>query len=258
MTPMPRREEFTVELEPTPVRGRLDLPDVQKGQGPLASVMLCSGLPAVGAETGELYTQLIDALVAAGLAVATITDGSMTSPGAKLAVESVDDAAAVFHGLSVRDELDLNRIGILAHSVGGITASCLAGRTDKIHRICLLAPVTAHEVASRLNGNNDDELATRLGADRVPPGYFDGIDTLRPTEDLAAIDRPTLIMHGAADRIAQPELSLAYRDAVASAGHQVEHVLVGRGDHLFANSAARSACMDKVTRFFAESAGTPR
>ena len=53
-------------------------------------------------------------------------------------------------------------------------------------------------------------------------------------------------------------VSLAYRDAVASAGHQVEHVLVGRGDHLFAISAARSACMNEVTRFFAESAGTQR
>ncbi len=254
---MPRREEFTVELDSTPVRGRLDLPDEQNCQGPLASVLLCSGLPAVGARTGELYDQLIDALVAAGLAVATITDGSISSPDAKLAVESVDDAAAVFHGLSVRDELDLNRISILAHSVGGITASCLARRTDQIHRICLLAPITAHEVASRLNGDTLDALATRLGGDGVPSGYFDGIEALRPTEDLAATDRPTLIMHGAADRVAQPELSLAYRDAVASAGHQVEHVLVGRGDHLFANTAARSACMDKVTRFFAASAGTP-
>ena len=253
---MPRHEEFTVELAPTTVRGRLDLPDEQAGQSPLASVMLCSGLPAVGAETRELYAQLIDALVAAGLAVATLTEGSVTSPGAKLAVESVDDAAAVFHGLSVRDELDLNRIGILAHSVGGITASCLARRTDQIHRICLLAPITAHELVSRLNGDTLNELATRLGGDHVPPGYFDGVDALRPTEDLAAIDRPTLIMHGAADRIAQPELSLAYRDAVASAGHQVEHVLVGRGDHLFADSAARSACMEKVTQFFAESTGT--
>ncbi len=255
---MPRREEFTVELEPTTVRGRLDLPDERDSQGPLASVMLCSGLPAVGAETRELYAQLIDTLVAAGLAVATMTEGSMTSPGAKLAVESVDDAAAVFHGLALRDELDLNRIGILAHSVGGITASCLARRTDQIHRICLLAPITAHELASRLNGDTLSELATRLGGDHVPPDYFDGVDALRPTEDLAATDRPTLIMHGAADRIAQPELSLAYRDAVASAGHQVEHVLVGRGDHLFANSAARSACMAKVTQFFAESAGTRR
>ncbi len=253
---MARHEDFTVELEPTPVRGRLDLPDEQDNAGPLASVLLCAGLPAVGSETGELYTQLIESLVGAGVAVATLIEGSMTSPGARLAVESVDDAAAIFHGLSVRDELDLNRIGVLGHSFGGITAACLARRTDQIHRICLLSPITAHEVASRHNGDAKGEAGMQLGSNPVPPGYFDGIDALRPTDDLTATDRPTLIMHGAADRIAQPELSLAYSDAIAAAGHQVEHVLVGRGDHVFANNAARTACMEKLTRFFADPAGT--
>lgn len=240
------------------MRGRLNLPDTRNGAGPLPSVMLCPGLPVVGPETGELYSQLTDALLGAGIAVATITRGSMSAPGARLAVESVDDAAAVFHGLSVRDELDLDRIGVLGYSLGGITASCLARRTAKIHRICLLAPITAHEVAAQRNGETDDEIATRLGGDHVPDGYFEGLDMLRPTEDLAATDRPTLIVHGAADRVAQPELSLAYRDAVASAGHQVEHVLVGRGDHVFTNKAARSACVARITRFFAEPAGARR
>lgn len=261
MTAMSRHEPFTVELGPTPVRGRLDLPDEpdgKEGGTPLPCVMLCTGLPALGPEVGELCSQLCEALVRAGMAVATIIAGSSSSPGARLAVESVDDAAAVFHSLSVRDRLDLERISVLGYSVGGITASCLARRTPKIHRLCLLAPITAHEVASRLNGETDGEVATRLGGDRVPAGYFEGTDMLHPTEDLAATDRPTLIVHGAADHIAQPELSLAYRDAVASAGHQVEHVLVGRGDHVFTNSAARSACLDKVTRFFAEPAGARR
>ncbi len=63
---MARHEDFTVELEPTPVRGRLDLPDEQDDAGPLASVLLCTGLPAVGSDTGELYTQLIESLVGAG------------------------------------------------------------------------------------------------------------------------------------------------------------------------------------------------
>ena len=255
---MPRQEQFTIELDATPVRGRLDLPDKPNDGGLLGAVILCPGLPAVASPFRELYTQLTDALVEAGLAVATLTEGSMTSDGARLAVNAVDDSAAIFHDLSVRDGLDLKRIGILGHSVGGITAACLAKRTDQVHKVCLLAPITAHEVTSRLNGETDDELATRLGGERVPPGFFDGFDTLRPTEALATYDRPTLIMHGAADRIAQPELSLAYRDAITSAGHQVEHVLVAMGDHCFANAAARSACLELVTRFFAESSGGRR
>jgi len=251
-------EQFTVELDGAPVRGELHMPETTEGAPPPGTVMFCAGLPTVGPETGELYAQLTGTLVKAGLAVATMTGGSMTTPQARLAVELVDDAAAVFHGLSVRDELDLDRIGILGHSLGGITASCLAERTDRIHRICLLAPITTHEVSARLNGETDDQLAAWLGGDSVPTGFFDGLNALRPTENLAAHDRPTLIMHGAADRIASPELSMAYRDAVATAGHQVEHVLVGLGDHVFAHSAARGACLEMVTRFFAESAGNRR
>ncbi len=258
MIAMARQEQFTIELDAAPVRGRLDLPDEPEDGGLLGAVMLCPGLPAVDHETAELYARLTDTLVEAGLAVATLTEGSTTSAGARLAVNAVDDSAAIFHDLSVRDGLDLNRIGILGHSLGGITASCLARRTDQVHRVCLLAPITAHEVTSRLNGETDDELAARLGGERVPPGFFDGLDTLRPTEALATYDRPTLIMHGAADRVAQPELSLAYRDAISSAGHQVEHVLVALADHVFANAAARSACLELVTRFFAESAGKHR
>ena len=258
MTAMATHKQFTVELDGAPVRGELHLPEPSEGAPPPGTVMFCTGLPTVGPETGELYAQLTETLVEAGLAVATISGGSMTTPPARLAVELVDDAAAVFHGLSVREELDLDRIGILGHSLGGITAACLAERTDRIHRICLLAPITTHEVSSRLNGETDDEVAARFGGDSVPPGFFDGLDTLRPTENLAAHDRPTLIVHGAADRIAQPELSMAYRDAVATAGHQVEHVLVGLGNHVFANSAARGACLEKVKRFFAEPAGNRR
>ncbi len=258
MAAMASREQFTVELDGAPVRGELQMPETTPGAPAPGTVMFCAGLPTIGPEMGELYAQLVRTLVEAGLAVATMTNGSMTTPQAKPAVELVDDAAAIFHGLSVRDELDLDRIGILGHSLGGITAACLAERTDRIHRVCLLAPITIHELSSRLNGETDDELAARLGGERVPPGFFDGLDALRPTENLAAHDRPTLIMHGAADRIASPELSMAYRDAVASAGHEVEHVLVGLGDHLFANNAARGACLEKVTRFFAEPAGNRR
>lgn len=255
---MASQQQFTIELDATPVRGRLNLPDQPQDGGLLSSVILCPGLPAVGDETGDLYGRLTDALVEAGLAVATLTEGSMTADGARLAVNAVDDAAAIFHDLSVRDGLDLNRIGILGHSIGGITASCLAKRTDQVHKVCLLAPITAHEVTSRLNGETDDELATRLGGKRVPPGFFDGLDTLRPTEALALYDRPTLIMHGAADHIAQPELSLAYRDAITAAGHQVEHMLIAMGNHFFSNPAARSACLELVTRFFAQSTGSRR
>ncbi len=188
---MARHQDFAVELEGTPVRGRIDLPEPQPEQRPLATVLLCHGLPNLSPETEQLYGQFTDTLVEAGLAVASIARGTSGSPGTRLAVESVDDAAAVFHGLAIRENLDLEHISVLGHSLGAMVAACLAKRTDQIDRLCLLSPVTADDVAARLAGDGPDDVAAGLGGSTVPPGFFDGIESLRPTEDLAVHDRPT-------------------------------------------------------------------
>jgi alpha-beta hydrolase superfamily lysophospholipase len=248
---MATQEEFSVELEGTAVRGRLDLPEPQPEQRPFPIVLICHGLPAVGPEAARLHAQITDTLVEARIAVAAIIDGSIGAPGTRLAVESVDDAAAIFHGLAVREDLDLEHIGVLGHSLGAVVVACLARRTDQIDRVCLLAPVSADHVATRLAAESAADLVARLGGGTVPPGFFDGLEALTPAEDLAAYDRPTLIMHGAADRAVPPTCSAHYRDAILAAGHEVHHVLVAMGDRDLANETARDACLDRISRFFA-------
>ncbi len=247
MTTMTRREEFSVQLDGSPVRGRLDLPPPAEDKRPFAVVLLCPGLPSLHAENSELHTMITDTLLDSGVAVAALGEGS---PAARLAVERVDDVAAIFHGLALRDELDLNRLGVLGHSLGGIIAACLAKRTDQINRLCLLAPSTTGEVAARLVNGSPMELAARMGGAEVPDGFFNGIETLSPAEDIVAYDRPTLILHGAADRIVPPEVSATYSDAIQAAGHHVDRILVALGDHFFTNPLARAACLDRLTQFF--------
>jgi dipeptidyl aminopeptidase/acylaminoacyl peptidase len=253
---MATQQDFSVELEGTAVRGRLDLPEPRQERRPFPTVLICHGLPGLSPEAGRLHGQLTDALVEAGLAVASITGGFSGSPGTRLAVESVDDAAAIYHGLAVREDLDLNRISVLGHSLGAIVVACLARRTDQIDRVCLLAPVSADHVAARLAVESAADVATRLGGNTVPPGFFDGLEALTPATDLAAYDRPTLIMHGAADRAVPAASSIQYRDAILAAGHEVQHVLVAMGDRDFTNETARAACLDRISRFFAAATET--
>ncbi|MHC4803714.1 MAG: alpha/beta hydrolase family protein [Planctomycetota bacterium] len=248
---MARQQDFAVELEGTSVHGRLDLPEPHQEQRPFPTVLLCHGLPSLSPGARRLHGQLTDALVEAGLVVASIAEGSAGSPGTRLAVESVDDAAAVFHGLAVREELDLDHIGVLGHSLGAIVAACLAKRTDQIDRLCLLAPVTADHVAGRLAVESAADLTARLGGGSVPPGFFDGLEALTPEEDVAAYDRPTLILHGAADSAVPPASSARYRDAILAAGHRVAHMRVAMGDRDLSNETARAACLDQIVRFFA-------
>ncbi|MFB3138303.1 MAG: alpha/beta hydrolase family protein, partial [Phycisphaerales bacterium] len=163
-------------------------------------------------------------------------------------VGSVDAASAVFRWMALRDELNLNRIGVLGYSLGGLIAACLSRRTDQIARLCLLAPMTVDQVTEKQAGETTHEPAGQLLGD---------LASLTPIEDLVVHDRPTLIMHGAADRIVGPEASLAYRRAVELARHKVEHLLVAQADHLFSGAAARSACLDQLTRFFAPMSESP-
>jgi pimeloyl-ACP methyl ester carboxylesterase len=254
---MARSEEFDVELEGTPVRVKLDLPDRQSETRPLPAVLLCHGMPEPGADVRRLVEQITEVLNDAGLAVAGIARGSAGAPGTRLAVEAVDDAAAVFHGLALRENLDLEHLGVLGYSLGAIVAACLAKRTDQIHRICLLAPTTTAEVAARLAAESAADVATRLGGGSVPPGFFDGIEALTPAQDLATYERPTLILYGAADRTATAASWAEYRDAILAAHHQVQHLLVALGDHALSNDAARGACLSQIAQFFAAGAQKP-
>ena len=248
---MARQEAFDVELDGTSVRCRLDFPvEDPKGDAPARPVvLLCEGLPA-NARARELPGQIADALVDAGVAVATIVRGSDAAAGALLAVEAIDDAAAVFHGLMLREDVDLRRVGILGHSVGCVVAACLARRTDQIAGLCLLAPCTAAHVAACAAEDADSEIASRMGAPEMLPEYFEGLDALHPVQDVAVYDRPTLIVHGAADRVAPLAIALEYRQSIEAAGHQVEFIQVALADHFFSSNPARSACLDELTGFF--------
>lgn len=254
---MARREEFDVELEGTPVRVKLDLPDRQTNGRLLPAVLLCHGQPELSPDARRLIDQVADALLDAGLVVADIAQGSGGAPGTRLAVESVDDVAAVFHGLALREDLDLDRLCVFGYAMGAIVAACLAKRTDQIDRICLLAPVTAAEVAARLAAESAADVTVRLGGGTVPPGFFDGIEVLTPAQDIAAYDRPTLIMYGAADRTATAASSAEYRDAILAVRHEVQHLLVALGDHALANETARTACLGQIAKFFATGALKP-
>ncbi len=252
---MTQQETFTIEVAGAILRGTLDRPE-PPGEEPAGSVMLCSGVPAQSAETEALFSETAETLVAAGLVVATFSAGSSTRPGARLAVESVDDASAVFRWLALRDEIDMERIGVLGYSLGAMTAAGLAGRTDRIARLCLLAPVAIEEVVSRLDSEKEQEVAGRLGAAEVPVGYFDGLETVEAADSLLKHEGPMLILHGAADRVIDPDASGAFYRAIEQAGRRPDRLLVALADHAF-SGPARTGCLDQLAHFFGALSAAP-
>ncbi len=252
---MGRRQPFAVEIAGSAVSGALHWPPEDREGEPAAVVLLCHGLPTAGKQTDALFARITESLTEAELVVAEysarrarLPDGSNHQ---RLAVETIDDASAVFRWLVLRDELDLTRVGVLGFSLGAIVAAGLAQRTDQIARLCLLAPVTAEWVLSGGDRTGEDEYIRSLGADDAAEGFLTDLDTLDSAHSAAAHDRPTLILHGAADRAAPSELSSAYAGAIELAGRDVQHMLVAHGDHFFTDDPGRAACVAHVSAFFA-------
>jgi pimeloyl-ACP methyl ester carboxylesterase len=162
----------------------------------------------------------------------------------------IDEASAVLHWLMLRDELDLARVGVLGYSFGSIVAACLARRTDQIARLCLLAPVSAEALLSAAERSDGSALLKSLGLEGVAEGFFTDLGALDPMHSAAVHDRPTLILHGAADEDVPAEVSFAYSNAIELAGHQAQHTLVAHADHFFEDEPSRTACLAQVSEFF--------
>jgi dienelactone hydrolase len=164
------------------------------------------------------------------------------------AAHDVADAAAVYRWLTQRPGIDPARIGVLGHCLGAIAATALARHAPRIERLCLLSATTASHLATRLAAGNGS--APKFDSHQVPSSYGPSLANIDSAAEAAFHDRPTLIVHGAADRFITPKASRELVGALESAGRAVEHVLIARGDHGFTTPATRRACVDRISRFF--------
>ena len=101
---MSTHEEFTVALNGASVGATLQRPEPSDGDQPFAAVLLCHGLGALTAQTAELVDQITDALVEAGLAVATIGKNATDSYGFQGGVGSLGAASAAFRWVALLAE----------------------------------------------------------------------------------------------------------------------------------------------------------
>lgn len=253
MLAMHQAKQFTLDVNSQKVRGTLSLPDSNGSGNRCAAILLCDGLVVPDPFTDQLFEYLTDALHKAG--IATLTFGpcnqiSSDKPTERLAVEAIDAASAVFRWLALHEKIDIKRIGVLGFSLGGIVAACLAKRTDQIAKLCLLAPTTPDDVIAHLSSNSEGDSAPLLGVEQASEHYFTDLKNLNPMQDAALHDRPTLILHGAADCAVPAEISYAYSLAIELAEHDVQHNLIALADHFFTQQPGRKLCLSHVTNFF--------
>ena len=248
---MPQPLPLPIEFKSSTLPGLLHAPEGDPPSEGLAAVVICDD-PLSEREAAEgLIADIADSLCEAGLVVAHIDRnelaGQSERPDDLDAGELVDQASALFHAVALREDVDIDRIGVLGYSLGAIIAMCLTRRTDRIARLCLLSPRTADHVAAELTRNNGSGGSKRSS---VPaPRLVETLAGLAAESDRTGGNLPTLIVHGAADRAVPPELSLVYLEAAGRSGPRPEHILIAQGDHGYNSPQAREACLDQILQF---------
>jgi dienelactone hydrolase len=261
--PMPSStavETFAIPLNGCTIKGSLHLPERDAASRAIPAVLLCRGILVPGGDARGLFDELIEALSAAGIAVAVFdhrcADLILEDFDAHTAQHDVEDARAVLGWLSSHAEVDRSCVGVLGYGLGGIAATGLAA-ADQIARLCLLAATTAANLAGPMIKSNGSPAA--INPDHLPEQFLRSLEGIDSPAAATRLARPTLIIHGAADRFVSPEVSYEYLAAFqaarrpddATASH-VEHVLVARGNNTFDHSHARAVCIELVVDFFRE------
>ena len=244
---MPEPQEFEIVVGEGHVRGTLHRPNAAGENGPAPIVLICGEPPGSVGGPSTLLDEMMSALVDGGLAIAHFRgrEGGEPAPTAR---DLVDDASAVFRHLLLDDDLDGKRMGLLGWRLGAMFAACLAGRTDQINRICLWSPISSGDLLSRIA--KAGAAGPPLDAQAAGEPFIESLARLTPADNLAAHDRPTLLLHGAADKVIPPACARPFLEAAERAGRRFERELITRADHELADPDIRAACLARVRRFF--------
>lgn len=135
----------------------------------------------------------------------------------------IADTHAALDALLARDDIDPQRIGMYAQSLGAAIGINVMADRPEIHAAVLESPFASWRdiAAAAVGGDPPGPIARALAAALIR-------DHARPEDAMKRIDRPVLILHGDADTI----IPISHgRRLAAAAGEHAELVILPDGDH---------------------------
>lgn len=167
-----RSEQVTFSNGGIVLAGELTLPD---GDGPHPGVVLISGSGDQDRDSSlfgfRVFAVLAEHLAELGIASLRFDDrgvGGSTGDGLTTTIQDrADDVEAAVGVLGSRDDVDVDRIGLIGHSEGGLVAPIVANRSESVAFVVLLASSavpgddllrTQQRTLLQLAGAADDEI----------------------------------------------------------------------------------------------------
>ena len=154
----------------------------------------------------------------------------------------VADALAAVDWLKQQESVDPGDLYLIGWSQGGLVATAAAGRSGAFDAVALWAAVAdpdsvygamadAETMARGFAAGPDDIIPITLPWAQIElkGGFFDGIETFEPTEEIAAYAGPLLVAQGSLDTTVPPENA----DLLIAAHEGPERLWTSEMDHVF-------------------------
>jgi len=204
------------------VEAVLTLPN---GPGPHPGIVLVPGY----SRTAYDMLPVAVAMGRAGFASVAVSQpgfGGSTGPADFVGPRTFAALLSATERFAAEPFVDRARLGVYGYSRGGLAAAQLASRTDQFRAAVFGGGIYDFAAAY-------DQVPLAIGASMIAEaGDSEGAIRFRsPIRDMAGLDGPVLIVHGAADTRAPPEQARALARRLAELGRPHELLLVPEGDH---------------------------
>jgi pimeloyl-ACP methyl ester carboxylesterase len=215
-------------------------------QTPAPGVVMCHGFTGHRIEAHFLFVKAARAFCEAGLNVLRFDfRGSGESDGLFREMTiggEIEDALVALEALRSEPTVQRDRVGLLGLSLGGLVASCAAGRAGDVRALALWSAVADLEEIARsrweVPADADDiapDFVREIGPHEIGDGFARDSLRIKPLKEIAGHPGPVLVVHGTNDQSVPLGDAHRYMDAIPSANATLR--VIEGADHTFSTVA---------------------
>jgi pimeloyl-ACP methyl ester carboxylesterase len=257
---MTRKKFETLNTENLKIKGEIFKPE---GKGKFPSIIFLHGLTGTYREGKNKV--IIEDLARAGFLVVgfdfthealSISEGDFKD---LTITQEVNDAFSVLK--FIKDNLsvvDIERIGLIGHSMGGVIACIVASKEPNFKSLAILSTVWDPKKETPGHLETTPEIWEKQGWVIFPPdweigdkklgfSFYKSLLTYEPLEVVPKITQPTLVLHGEIDDIVPINDSKKYYETLKSVK---KLVIIKKGDHIFSNPQSLKEATEVIGKWF--------
>lgn len=232
-------------------------------QGKFPAILICHGLGGHKVGKYRLYVQVANYLAGQGIATLRIDfRGSGDSEGdfSEMTLDGeVSDAIKAIDFLKNHPHVDVDRMGIMGRSLGGLVAITAAAQVKIIKSLCLWAPIfDASQWLPKwqqlhTKGLHESQKEELMTVDGQKPGYefYKQFFSFKVEDQLKEIaSNPLFILHGCKDEVVPVHHSQKYADTRVKALGKTKVIQLPESDHDFAPLHERQVAIKETSDWF--------